>query len=222
MERFTMSNDRTASLTSLHDLPHILASFVKDPIGLMKTPMRLTWPALLSLQVGAAMISGALAGMFAKNFFDFLLGMLIFPITSVAIAFIFSGFIYMYFSVFRSTYLDFRSLHSLIVISLVPYFLLHTLSGFLPPMSLIGFALASILMIVGLVEQFGLHRKTVISMIGILGGIFLLGWVVAQIRASDAPVQGRGRAPSSLGTPVIEAQPQIPTQAPDPGQDPNL
>jgi hypothetical protein len=222
MERFTMSNDRAHSLTSLHDIPYILVSFAKDPIGLMKTPMRLTWPALISIQVGAAMISGALAGMFAKNFFDFLLGMLIFPITSVAIAFIFSGFIYMYFSVFRSTFLDFRSLHSLIVISLVPYFLLHTLSGFLPPMSLIGFALTSILMIVGLVEQFGLHRKTVISMIGILGGIFLVGWIVAQIRMSDTPKHRQGRTPSSLSAPVIEGQTGIQMQAPDFGEDPNL
>ena len=96
------------------------------------------------------------------------------------------------------------------MIALIPYFVLHTLADFLPPISLIGFALTIILMTVGLVEQFSLDRKTVTSLMFILASIFAATWIGSQIRSSDLSLSGSLRVPSS-----VEATTQTETPLPD-------
>lgn len=174
-----------SSFTRLRDLPALLKTFVRDPIEAMKTPIRLNWVAVVVLQIGSALITGALAGVLAKNLWDFFVGLMLFPITSLAIGFVYTGFLFGYFSLFKSTYLDFRRLHSIVVVTLIPYFFVHIFAGFIAPMDLLGFALTAILLVVGLTEQFGLPRKDVAKVVGGLSLLFFLVWMAAQIRAAD-------------------------------------
>ena len=155
----------------------------------MKTPIRLTWTAVTILQIGSALITGAFAGILAKNIWDFLVGLLLFPLTSLVIGFVYSGFLFFYFSIFKSTYLDFRRLYSLVVVALVPYFFVHVFAGFIAPLDLLGFALTAILLVVGLTEQFDLVRKDVGRIVGVISLVFFLVWMAAQIRAADLLVQ---------------------------------
>ena len=172
------------SLSRVIDLLPFLSRFVRDPIDSMKAPLKLTWPAALSLQAGAAMLSGALAGVLSRNFWDFLVGLVLFPLSSVIIGFIFSGFFYYFFIAFRSTYLDYRRLHSIVVVATMPYFVLHAVSGFLAPIDLIGFALTSLLLIVGLIEQFNLDRIIVARLVGGMYAVFFVIWVASLIHAN--------------------------------------
>src|SRR3712207_4507165 len=114
---------------NVRDLPPLLRSFVRDPIGTMKKPMRLSWPAALSLQAGMAIVSGVLNGALTKNFWDFLAGLLVFPVISVCLGLALAGFTHQFYAIFQSTYLEFRRLHSMVVVATLPYFLLHVLSG---------------------------------------------------------------------------------------------
>ena len=177
-------NETPPSLSRVVDLFAFLSGFVRDPIDTMKSPLKLTWPAALSLQAGAAMASGALAGALSRNFWDFIVGLLLFPLSSIVIGFIFSGFFFYFFVAFRSTYLDYRRLHSIVVVTTMPYFVLHAVSGFLAPIDLIGFALTSLLLIVGLVEQFGLDRTVVVRLIVGMYTVFFLVWVGSLIHAN--------------------------------------
>jgi multisubunit Na+/H+ antiporter MnhE subunit len=183
----------------LGDLHRFLKEFLRHPIqGIRQTPP-LSWPALFSLQAGAAMVSGALLGVMSHSFIDFLLGLIIFPISSVILSFVFALFIYYFFSLFHSTFLEFRRLYGIIVLANLPYFIFHVASGFLPPIDLVGFAFASALLIVGLVEQFSLERKTVIRLIGALYLIFFLIWAVSLVRSSNQDSQHhRDLEPKSL------------------------
>jgi hypothetical protein len=162
------------------DLPKFLARFARDPVGQIKEPSRLTWPAAFTLQIVAAIVSGALTAIVEKSALDLVISIFVFPIIMVMIGAVFTLFIYYYFAVFTRTYLDIRRLYSLVVIAMFPYFVIHALSGFLPPLDLIGFALTGILLIVGLVEQFRLGRKPVAQLVGLACVIFFVVWSAVQ------------------------------------------
>ena len=168
--------------THLGDLPRILIRMLKDPLGTVRRPLDFSWPLILVLLAACAFVSGAVAGAIAHSWFDFVVGILIFPITSVISATVFGFFIYYFFSLFQSTFLDFRRLMSLVSVAVVPYFLFHSVSGYLPPIDLLGFAFTCVLLIVGLVEQFGLERRLCSRLVGSLALVFFVVWIVSQIR----------------------------------------
>lgn len=166
------------------DLPKFLKDFLPQPIAFMKRSFQMTWPAIFALLAACAFVSGLLQGLISRNWMDVLIGVLVFPMTSVLSSLVFGFFIYYFFSLFQSTFLDFRKLMSVITASFIPYFLFHSVAAYLAPIDLIGFAFAAVLMIVGLVEQFGLERRVCSRLVGALGIVFFIAWSFAQIRAS--------------------------------------
>ena len=70
---------------------------------------------------------------------------------------------------------------------MIPYFVFHTVSGFLAPIDLLGFALTCILLVVGLVGEFGLDRKIVIRVMAAVGFTFFVAWSVNQFKSSGKP-----------------------------------
>lgn len=164
----------------IRDLPFLVVKFIQNPLETMRSPSRLSWPATFTLQIVAAMVSGSIVGLIAHSWLDFLVGLFVFPLVTVMVAAIFTLFIYYFFILVTSTYLDIRRVHSIVVFSTVPYFLLHSLAGFLAPLDLIGFAFTSILLTVGLVEQFGLRRQTVATLIVALFFVFFIAWSAVQ------------------------------------------
>lgn len=185
-------------MIGLRELPKFLLTYARDPVGTLRAPLTLTWPALSSLVAGSALVSGVLVGLLSRSFLDFLIGLLVFPLTSLAIAVVFTFFIYYFFSFFRSTFLEFRRLSGIVAVSMVPYFLLHTFSGYIPPLDLIGFALTGLLLIVGLVEQFGIERRVCVRLIGGLGLAFFVIWSVVQFQSSAHEKAEADRAPKTL------------------------
>ena len=223
------------TIQSLRDCPFLLKSFFSNPIEAMKIPLSLSWPEILCLQVGSGFLSGFFSGVAVRTNQDFVSGLVLFPLTSLVICFVFSGFIFSFFSLFHATFLDFKRLHGIVVLSLIPYFFLHLLAGFLPPVDLIGFALTALLLIVGLVEQFALNKRQVMTVVGGLSAAFFLTWMVAQIHLAE-PMNLRepSSTPDSISAPtgatsVEPSVKSIPLNAPNrqvPDQiemaDPNL
>ena len=180
-----MATDSDAQGTSqqpehVADLPRFLTRFITNPVGHIKEPSRLTWPAAFTLQVAAAIVSGALTSVVEKSALDLMISIFVFPVVMVMVGAVFTLFIYYYFAIFARTYLDIRRLYSLVVIAMFPYFVIHALSGFLPPLDLIGVALTGILLVVGLVEQFRLGRKPVAALVGTACVVFFVVWSAVQ------------------------------------------
>src|SRR4051812_37222203 len=98
----------TSGTAQLRDLPFVLARMLRDPIETVRRHLDFSWPLILSLIALAALVSGAVAGAISHNTVDFILGISVFPLTSIATAMVFGFFIYYFFSLFRSTFLDFR------------------------------------------------------------------------------------------------------------------
>lgn len=172
------------SPTHLRELPRVLIGMLKDPLGTVRRPLDFSWPLIFVLLAGSALVSGAIAGAITHNFLDFIIGVFVFPITSIVSAVVFGFFIYYFFSLFQSTFLDFRRLMSLVAVAVVPYFLFHSVSGYISPIDLLGFAFTCVLLIVGLVEQFGLERRLCSRLVAGLGLLYLVVWTLSQIHNS--------------------------------------
>lgn len=175
----------TPKQNRLQELPGLLWRLIHNPAATMREPLRLSWPAALSLQAGAAMISGALVGLFSGNIWDLLIGVIIFPVTSVLAGIIFALFLFQFFSIFKTTLLDFQRVYSVVVLSTLPYYFVHILAGIVSPLDLLGFALTTILLIVGLVEQFGMDRRSVIKVMVGIYLLFFLAWTAATLTVSS-------------------------------------
>ena len=175
-----------AAQTSAHvkSFPSVLGSFLRDPLGYVRRPLDFTWPLVFVVLAVAAFISGGISGAITRNSVDFLIGIFVFPLTSIVSALVFGFFIYYFFSLFRATFLDFRRLMSLVSLSLVPYFMFHSVSSYLAPIDLLGFAFTCVLLIVGLVEQFQLERKLCSKLVGSVALLFFVAWSFALYRSS--------------------------------------
>lgn len=160
-----------------------LYSFARNPVDTIKRPLLISWTATIALQVIASMISGTLAGLLSGNLVDALIGLLIFPISSVLISFLFTLFIYYYFTLVHSTFLEARRLYSIIVLATLPYLVIHIVAEYLPPLDLIGFAFTSLLLVVGICEQFSIERKQMMRLVGGLYLAFIVIWSLAQIKS---------------------------------------
>ena len=170
--------------THVRELPILLVRLLRDPLGTVRSPLNFSWVLIVALLAGSALVSGAVAGAIIHNAIDFLIGLFIFPVTSVISSIVFGFFIYYFFSLFQSTFLDYRRLMSLVSVSLVPYFLFHSVSSYLSPIDLLGFAFTCVLLIVGLVEQFSLDRKICARLVIGLAVLFFIVWTVSQIKTS--------------------------------------
>lgn len=164
--------------------PSVIGSFLRDPIGYVRRPLDFSWPLIFAILASAAFISGGVSGAIARNSVDFLIGVFVFPVTSLVTALVFGFFVYYFFSLFRATFLDFRRLMSLVSLALVPYFLFHSVATYLAPIDLVGFAFTCVLLIVGLVEQFHLDRKLCSKLVASVALLFFIAWSFALYRNS--------------------------------------
>ncbi len=167
----------------LRDLLPVLKSLLSSPIETMKDSLRLDWASAVLIQVVVAGISGAIAGASTRQAIGAVVGAALFAILALMTVATVTLFIYSYFSIFQSTFLDMRRLYSAVILAHLPFFILHSLSGYLAPLDLIGYAAAMIMLSVALVEQFSLARFTVLRLNATLYGFFFLIWMGVQVLA---------------------------------------
>ncbi len=170
--------------SEIRDLPKFLFHFMQNPVRAIQTTPIWSWPSILSIQAGIAIVSGVCLAVVNRNFIDFLLGLFIFPFSSIIVSAVVSLFLYYFHAFFMHTFLEARRLYGIVVLANIPYLLFHILSGLVPPIDLIGFAFTSCLLVVGLVENFTLPKRSVIRLIGAVYAVFFLMWVSVQIKST--------------------------------------
>ena len=176
---------KAAAAREIRTLDQLLHAMATGPISAMRAPMRLGLLSRITLLLTLSMFSSLLMVVVNKgNPFQFALGAGAFFIVSVCLTLVLAVFLREFFIQQRSTSLDLARVHTITVIAAVPFFLLHALADFLPPMDLIGFACSCLLLVVGLAEQFQLDKKSVAFLIGAIYVCFFFAWSVLQVRSS--------------------------------------
>ena len=91
---------------------------------------------------------------------------------------------------------NYQKVFHIVVFANLPFMALYILAGLIPPIKILGFLITSLLLIVGLVENFQAPKRPVIKVVGGLFAIYLVFWVVQMINLA-----GEKDKVKSLATP---------------------
>jgi hypothetical protein len=137
-------------------------------------------------QVIVTMISGVLSGIVHRSIGSIFWNIIQTPILTLITTFISSLFFYYTFQIFNERIIDFKKLFTTVFFANIPFFIFQIISGFFPPVLLIGLAFTAFLLIVGFVENFQLPRKFVIRLVAGLYVVFVATYGLAWLSMSKS------------------------------------
>lgn len=164
----------------------------------MKHLPKWEWRRIIFAQILITAASGALSGLIHRSIGSIIWNMIQTPILTFITTFVSSLFFYYTFQIFNERIIDFKMLFTTVLFANIPFFIFQIISGFFPPILLIGLAFSAFLMIVGFVENFQLPRRFVARLIAGLYVLFvatygLAWWSMSKSnerwhsRSDDAP-----------------------------------
>ena|SRR3989344_1605938 len=158
-----------------------LVDFVKHPVQKISHLPDWNWSSLFVVHIFISIVSGVLAGLLKFNFYRVAAGLFLMPIVSTVSVLMMSLFLYYYFQFFENRTENFRKIFTLIILSSIPFYLFQILSEYFSVISLIGFAFASLLSIVGLCDNFRVERQKAYKVVGIIFLLVLFAWITNKI-----------------------------------------
>lgn len=162
-------------------LIRFLIDFVKHPVQKISNLPDWNWGSLFVVHIFLSIASGVLAGLLKFNFYRVAAGLFLMPIVSTVSVLIMSLFLYYYFQFFEHKTENFRKIFTLVVLSSIPFYLFQIISEYFSAISLIGFAFASLLSIVGLCDNFQVERKRAYKVVGVIFMLVLFAWITNKI-----------------------------------------
>lgn len=159
--------------------------FARDPFREITRLPNWSWQQVVGLQVCASFISGVLAGFLPFNLWKILQGAMLFPVVSSAMSAFFAAFLYYYFQIFEERTVPYLRLFHLVVMANLTFLATHVLASLWSPFDLLGLGATSFLMIVGLTENFGVHRKISTKIIGGAFALLFLLWIIDRLLAAS-------------------------------------
>lgn len=154
-----------------------LLNFIKHPTQYITQIPDWNLPSLFFIQVSVSVISGVLAGLLKLNFYRIANGLILMPIVSTITSLLLTTFLYYYFQFFENRTENFKKLFSLVIIASIPFYLFQVVSEYFSPISIIGFAITSFLLVIGLNEIFKVEKKRAYQVVGLLFGLVLITWI---------------------------------------------
>lgn len=177
-------NQQPTSTQNAKEVVKYIVDYLRHPIHKIKVVPDWRWATLIITLVVVSMISGVITGLVPPNAFRIFSGVIVSPLVAIVTAFIGAMFIYYYFQVFEKRTCSLRKIFTLILFADIPFFIFQTGSELIPPITLVGFAFTSLLMAVGLTENFQMEKRRALRLVTILFGIVFVLWLWNRIDAS--------------------------------------
>jgi hypothetical protein len=189
-------------LVEIKEIKSQLHRFLLHPVKEIRHVPDWSWPRLAVLLVLVTAICGVLTGVVNGMPIVAIIFMLISqPIVSAILMAISAAYFYYCFQIFCEKTIPPQKLVTVILFANLPGFLFQILSGYLPPIALIGMGFAAFLLIVGFVENFQLDRKKVYKIVGALYALLFVFWVLQK--ASSMRYE-RSWTPESIPAPSVK------------------
>lgn len=172
-----------------------ILQFLQHPIQEIAHLPNWSWKTLVWVQIICATASGFIAGLTKPGFFSILAGVIVTPFIATMMVSVLTAFLYYYFQVFEKRTVPALRIFTLSVFAGIPFFILQIGSTLIPPITLIGFAFSSMLIAVGLTENFQMDKRRAIRLSIALFSVVLLAWAGNKIstyrldRAASQPTQ---------------------------------
>jgi hypothetical protein len=162
----------------------VLLKFLKNPVQGVRDLPNWDWATLVVFHTALAAAFGFLGGLISLRLGRVFSGLIIFPISTLFIVAVISGFFYYTFLFIYHRELDFKKLATLVVFANLPNIFLALLAYHVPPISLLGVAATGMLLIVGLTEMSQIEKKKVAQLVGGIVAIYLAFWIYGAISTS--------------------------------------
>ena len=157
--------DKARYIEFLKSLLYFLPKFFKNPIEGMKNAPNLNWYEVISLQFIVSLASGLLSGIISKSFIFLFWGVFIYPFFSILVSFVACLLLHYGILFFFQKEYSIRQTYIILVLANLPFLVLRLISPIVPSIDIIGFLIVGFLLVVGLVENYGLDKKKVIKLV---------------------------------------------------------
>lgn len=158
-----------------------LAEYLKNPFLKIRQIPDWDWQTLVFVQLIVSLASGIIAGLVDRNIYSFFQGLLLTPFVALITAIVSTIFLYYAFYLLTQQLLAPRPLFTVIILANIPFFIFQTISGIFPPITLVGFLLAAMITVIGIVENFKIEKRLVLKVVGSLVVVFVLIWLGEKI-----------------------------------------
>lgn len=168
---------------------HFLFSFLKNPILIIKKMPAIPIGEALLVQLCFVCLSGVAMGFMSKSLFTLLWGIFIYPFLSIVVCAISSLIIYYMISYLTKRNFSFEEVYILVFLASIPAYLIRILYPILNSIDLIGLAISSILLRIGLVYSFALEKKQANKIVLLIYGILFLGFLIEWLNNPRLPTE---------------------------------
>lgn len=148
------------------EVSKVLLDYLKNPIEGIKFIPDWGYRTLLFVLLSVAMISGLTTGLIGLSFLKILNGLIVLPVMACLMITVGTIFFYYSFQIFFNSTVPIKKLVTLLIFANIPFFIFQIVSDFIPPITLIGLAFTSFLLIVGFVEHFSFAKVKVMRLVG--------------------------------------------------------
>jgi len=179
----TPKPESSQSSQQVQEVLKYIFEYLKHPVQKIKSVPDWNWSTLIITLISISMISGVISGALPPSFFKIMGGLIISPLVAGVTAFLGSLFIYYYFQVFEQRTCSLKKIFTLILFANIPFFIFQVGSEIVPPITLVGFAFTSLLMAVGLTENFQMEKRQALRLVLILFAVVFVLWLWNRIEA---------------------------------------
>lgn len=171
-------------------LRRYLLIFARNPLEKIKHVPSFDWPHLIFFIGALAAMSISLNGIVGQYFnFNMILGVLLFPIASIVVTLILSGFFYYTFLFFLDKKIDFKYLVTVLFFSTIPYYIFEVAEPAFKVARIVGLLFTSVLIIVGLVENFKLNKRFITRLVGAAVVVYFVLWGLSLLNENQSRIQ---------------------------------
>lgn len=168
----------------IRDSVTALKNFARHPLDEVARLPDWSFKHVAVVQLIIAAVSGVLAGFMDPGFWKILQGLILFPVFALILNLLLSSFFYYYFQIFERRTVSFQKLFALVFFASLPFFLFHVASYVFVIADLFGLAMTAVLLVIGLTENFQLHKKRSLRLIAVIFSLLFLLWVMERISSA--------------------------------------
>ncbi|MCB0378851.1 MAG: hypothetical protein KDD33_10185 [Bdellovibrionales bacterium] len=172
--------DPIETKNELQTLFGYLVSLIRNPVKEIQSLPEISLKTLIIFQFCLSFLSVVISNLLAPYAIS-MVQVLVSLIIAVSALTLSSLFFYYFFLIIYNTPLSFVKIFTLVLFSHIPFAIFHLASYYFPPVDLIGLGISSLLMIIGMVENFRVPKKLATKLMMGLYALFFVYWVMQTI-----------------------------------------
>ncbi len=169
----------------ISEVVQFLISYLKNPVTAMRQLPQWDWVVLCFLYTLLTACFGLFGGIVQAKVAQIFVGIFFYPITALVGSFLVSGFFYYTFIFFYKHEVSYKLIHTTIIFSSLPLLVLNTFSTLIPPIGLVGSAVAGVLMLVAFTELTPIPKEKLMKLLSALFIIQILFYIFNMIDISS-------------------------------------